>query len=232
MSLDIESITHLSFDCYGTLIDWETGIANALQLLCEEHGVMCSDNQLLELYARCEAAEESEEFRPYREILRAVTRRVAWEFGFHASDENLRLLEESIKAWPPFPDTVDALARLKTRFKLVVLSNIDDDLFASSAHHLQISFDRVITAAQVKAYKPSLKVFEHARGALGIEIGQWLHVAQSLFHDIAPATALGLQTVWVNRRHDKEGAGATPPTEATATLEVPDLKSLADRLID
>lgn len=231
MPLDPASITHLSFDCYGTLIDWETGITDALQPLCEKYGVICSNEQLLELYARCEAAEESDQYRPYRDILRLVTRRIATEFGFHATEREMETLEHSIRDWPPFADTVDALQRLKTQFRLVIVSNIDDDLFAGSAEKLRIPFDHVITAAQVKAYKPSTRVFEHVQRALNLSPDRWLHVAQSLYHDITPANALGLQSVWVNRWQGKDGAGATPPAEATPTLEVPDLKTLADRLV-
>lgn len=231
MSLDTGAITLLSFDCYGTLIDWESGIAAAISELCDHHDIICSRDQILELYARCEAAEESTDYRPYRDILRSVTRRMAKEFGVMPTETDLQTLERSLPHWPPFSDTVAALQRLKTKFRLAVISNIDEDLFAGTARLLNVSFDFVTTASQVKAYKPNLTVFEQARKRIGVENKNWLHVAQSKFHDIAPANALGLQSVWINRRHNQVGDGATPQSTAVPTLELPDLQSLASLLV-
>ena len=193
--------------------------------------MICSRDQILELYARCEAAEESSVYRPYREILRSVTRRMANEFGIHPSEHELHTIEESLPRWLPFGDSVEALKRLKKRFRLAVISNIDDDLFRGSAERLKVPFDFVTTAAQVRAYKPSPVVFEQAQARMEIDKAHWLHVAQSKFHDIAPAGEIGLQTVWVNRRHAQPGFGATPESAAIPTMEVPDLTSLADYLL-
>ena len=231
MTLNTAAIRLLSFDCYGTLIDWESGIADALAPLCDHHGIICSRDQILELYGRCEAAEESSTYRPYREILRSVTRRMAKEFGIQLSESESLTLENSLQYWPPFEDTVEALKRLKTKYQLAIISNIDNDLFAGSAKQLQVAFDFVTTAGQTKAYKPSLAMFEQAQARMGIEKSAWLHVAQSKFHDIAPANQYGLNSVWVNRRHAQPGSGATPESLAVPTLEVPDLKTLADQLL-
>jgi 2-haloacid dehalogenase len=227
MALDTKSITLLSFDCYGTLIDWEQGIADAIADLCDRHGVICGRDQILELYGRCEAAEESSVYRPYREILRSVSRRMANEFGIQPTKAEHLLLENSLANWQPFDDTVEALKKLKSKYRLAIISNIDNDLFEGSAKQLQVPFDFVITAAQVKAYKPSITVFEQAQARMGIKKANWLHVAQSKFHDIAPTNRIGLQSVWINRRHSQPGDGATPESPAVPTLELPDLASLA-----
>ena len=129
--------------------------------------------------------------------------------------------------WVPFSDTVNALKKLKAKFKLAILSNVDDDLFAISAKHLKVKFDYIITAEQIRSYKPSLNNFKFAIKKIGIPKDKILHIAQSLYHDIAPAKELGLSTIWINRRNGKEGFGATPPASAKPDMEFPDLKSLA-----
>jgi len=150
--------------------------------------------------------------------------------GFTPSEAELATFSQSVKDWPAFPDSARALGALKTKYQLAIISNIDDDLFAYSAQRLQVPFDWVITARQARSYKPSLNNFRVAFERMGVPQNRILHVAQSLFHDIAPAKALGLATVWVNRRHDKAGFGATPPAEARPDLEVPDLQTLAVRM--
>jgi 2-haloacid dehalogenase len=150
--------------------------------------------------------------------------------GFDAVDDELTHMSVSVVHWPPFSDTSAALKRLLQRYKLVIVSNIDDDLFAHSARLMNIQFDDVITAQQCGSYKPSLNNFEVALKRIGLPKEQVLHVAQSLFHDHVPAKKLGLTTAWVNRRKGKRGSGATPPAEAAPDLEVSDLKSLANIL--
>ena len=132
----------------------------------------------------------------------------------------------AVRYWKPFSDTVEALEALKERYKLAIISNVDDGLFALTACHLEVEFDWIITAEQVGTYKPSKNNFEIALERMGIQKGKLLHAAESLFHDIAPATELGISTVWVHRRTEKEGFGATPPAGAKPDLEVPDLKTL------
>jgi 2-haloacid dehalogenase len=135
-----------------------------------------------------------------------------------------------VQAWPAFPDSSPALQALQEKYKLAIISNIDDDLFTFSARKLQVQFDWVITAQQARSYKPSLQNFHLAFERIGLPRTKMLHVAQSLFHDIVPAKALGLSTVWVNRRHNKAGFGATPPAQARPDLEVPDLQTLAEKM--
>lgn len=225
--MDFNSYECLSFDCYGTLIDWETGLLETLRPILAHHQVKVGDRQLLESYGQAEAAIQSQEYRPYREVLREVLVRLGGQFGFSPTVSEQHMFSDSVKDWPPFPDSTEALRRLQTKYRLIVLSNIDDDLFQASADRLQVRFDHVFTAQQIRAYKPSRKGFEYLLDHAGVARDKLLHVAQSLFHDIAPAKALGLATVWVNRRAGKEGFGATVSAEAEPDLEVPNLKTLA-----
>lgn len=227
--LDLGPITHLTFDCYGTLIDWERGILAALRPILDRRGVAADDAALLREYAGAEAAEESRPYQPYRQVLRNVMGRIAAAHGFAPSAEELESLPDSVGQWPPFADTVAALERLKTRFKLVILSNIDDDLFAATQLALKVPFDAVITAAQLGSYKPGHAHFHAAVERLGVPRSAILHVAQSLYHDHVPAQALGFQSVWVNRPSLLPGTGVALTATATPTLEVPDLRSLVSR---
>lgn len=226
--LDFKQFEVLSFDCYGTLIDWETGILGALRPLIAQHGKQVADEALLELYGELEAKLETGPYQRYREILRAVVRGLGERLGFEASAAEADSLPSSLGAWPPFPDTIAALKRLKSRYQLAIISNTDDDLFALTAKRLAVPFDFVITAQQVGSYKPAHGNFLRTLGRMGKPKERQLHCAQSLFHDIAPTHALGIANVWVNRRHGKPGAGATHAASAAPDLEVPDLKTLAD----
>lgn len=216
----------LTFDCYGTLIDWESGILNALKPVFVAHHVKISQDDALELFGALESAEERE-YKKYRVVLEHVLRAMGKRLNFTPTQEEIRAFGQSVQDWQPFPDTVDALFALKQKYKLVILSNVDDDLFAHSAKKLQVNFDDVITAEQCRSYKPSLNNFRIAEKRVGVPKNEWLHVAQSLFHDIAPAKEMGLNTVWVNRRWNKQGGGATLPTEAKADVEVKSLAELA-----
>lgn len=229
----------LTFDCYGTLIDWERGIADALAAMLRAHGVVPPpDEILLALHARLEPAAQAAEYRRYREVLAEVTRGVAAEFGFALADGEEHTLAESIADWPAFKDTPKALARLGQAYGLAILSNVDRDLFELSRPKLTreygLEFDAVITAEDTQSYKPAIGHFWSAMQTLGVPGARILHVAQSLYHDIVPAQSMGISTVWVNRRAGQEGAGATPPTELPPDvgpdLEVPDLRTLADLL--
>lgn len=224
--LNFKQFKVLTFDCYGTLIDWETGILQALKPILEVHNIYIDDENILELYAKFESQEESRGYKKYRQILQDVVKRFGEHFNFNPTETELHALEESLKNWPPFNDTASALQSLKKKYRLAVISNIDRDLFAHSAEWLKVSFDWVITAEDVGDYKPSLKNFEFALQKFRVDKSQVLHVAQSLFHDIAPAKKLGLAAVWVNRRKGKTGTGATPPAEIKPDLEVPDLQTL------
>jgi 2-haloacid dehalogenase len=225
--LNFDSFSALTFDCYGTLIDWETGLWGALGPILDSHHVPLGQEQALERYAALEAALEAGPYQEYRQILRQVLEGLGQQLDFAPTAAELQGFSESVRDWPAFPDSPAALHALQRKYKLAILSNIDDDLFAYSAQRLQTTFDFVITAQQARSYKPSLNNFKLAFQRLGLPPKRILHVAQSLFHDHVPAKSLGMSTVWVNRRHARPGFGATPPADATPDLEVPDLQSLA-----
>ena len=218
----------LTFDCYGTLIDWEAGIVAGIRAVLDARGVAVADEELLERYARHEAAIEAGPYVGYREVLARSLRRVCADLGVKPTDAEAAAFGGSVGDWPAFADSPGALARLATRYRLAVVTNCDDDLFAASNRRLGVTFDWVITAQQVGAYKPSRRGFEVAFERIGVPRGRILHVAQSLFHDHVPAKELGLTTAWIDRRHDRPGSGATPPASATPDFVVPDMATLAD----
>jgi 2-haloacid dehalogenase len=226
--LRFDSFEVLTFDCYGTLIDWETGIWDTLRPIFAAHGIDMIPDRALELYGALETAAEHCAYREYKAILRIVLERMSERLGFVPTAGELQRFSTSVKDWPAFPDSAHALCALQTKYRLAIISNIDDDLFAFSAQRLQAKFDWIITAQQAKSYKPSLNNFRVAFERIRMPQSRILHVAQSLFHDIAPAKALGLSTVWVNRRQNKEGFGATPAAQAQPDMEVPDLRTLAE----
>jgi 2-haloacid dehalogenase len=189
--IDWDAFDVLSFDCYGTLIDWESGILAALAPAFEAHGVSLESNETLEAFGRLEAAVEAAEYVEYRVVLRRVLEGLGMQLGFSPSARELEAFSTSVRDWPAFPDSVDALRRLKSRYKLAVISNVDDDLFSASARRLEVPFDWVVTAQQVRSYKPSLENFRRAFERIGVAPERILHVAQSLFHDIEPARRLG-----------------------------------------
>ena len=220
--LDFPRFRAITFDCYGTLIDWETGLLGALRPVLRAHGNKFRDEQILALYAELEPAAQNP-YRRYREVLQEVMRGFGKRLGFQVSEAEARSLPDSLQDWQPFPDTVDALQKLQTRFRLAIISNTDDDLFAGTAPHLQVKFDQVITAEQAGAYKPSLAPFRLALERLGLQKEQVLHAGQSVYHDVVPARSVGLATVLVRRR----GSGATRVLADKPDLEVPDLQTLA-----
>jgi 2-haloacid dehalogenase len=213
----------LTFDCYGTLIDWETGIVRALRAALGPLGRDVPDEELLTRYAGHEAAAEAGPYLPYRRILANTARAVASELEMEISDDAAARFGDSVGDWPSFPDSSSALRLLQARFRLGVITNCDDDLFARSNARLGVAFDWIVTAQQVGSYKPNPRNFEVAFERIGVPRERILHVAQSLFHDHVPAKRLGLSTVWINRRHDRPGSGATPPAEARPDLEAPDM---------
>jgi 2-haloacid dehalogenase len=230
MMLNFDNFEVLTFDCYGTLIDWETGIWAALLSSLLPRGIAAVKGEVLEVYARLEFDAERGEYHAYKQVLGKVLAGLGDHLGFKPTPKELQRFSESIKDWPAFPDSARALKALKKRYKLAVISNVDDDLFAFSARRLHATFDWVITAQQAKSYKPSLNNFELAFERIGLPKEKILHVAQSLFHDIVPAKALGLSTVWVNRRHNQAGFGATLPAQAQPDFEVPNLITLAEKM--
>ena len=232
--VDLTSITALTFDCYGTLVDWETGLESALRPVLEVFSADCTREMVMQDYARFEAQVEAEvagrAWRSYGDVLCEVAERMFVEYGVPPGAVPSDVLSTSLPDWPLFPDTVEALRRLRRHVPLGVVSNVDADLFAGTARHLagdgENPFTWVVTAGEVRAYKPDPAMFAAARQTLGEAAGGWLHAAQSLYHDIRPARQLGVACVHVVRR----GAGATPDLgdDARADLVVPDLAALAD----
>ncbi len=220
----------LSFDCYGTLIDWETGIATVLRDWAGRHGLDLDTEALLSAYATHEAdAERDHPAELYPLILARAFRALGDELGAPVSDADAATLGRSVPEWPAFDDSPAALAALAGRFKLIILSNVDRESFAGSNRRLGVEFTAVITAQDVGSYKPSSRNFdallaEAAR--LGAGEGKLLHVAQSLFHDHVTAKRFGLPTVWINRRHNRPGHGATP--EAAAVTPDWEFASMAE----
>jgi 2-haloacid dehalogenase len=225
--LDYEPFEALTFDCYGTLIDWEAGILAGLRPMLAPHGIRRPDEELLEAYAGLEAAAEAGPYQRYREIVAGGMRGLASRYGVEADESEVAAFADSVGDWPPFADSVAALTSLHVRFRLGVITNCDDDLFARSATRLETRFDWVVTAQAVGGYKPDARNFEVAIERIGLPRERILHVAQSLFHDHVTARRLGLATVWIDRRRGRAGFGATPPADATPDATFPDMASFA-----
>jgi 2-haloalkanoic acid dehalogenase type II len=223
----------LSFDCYGTLIDWETGLGAVLVPWAREQGLDVSQEQLLSAYAPFEASvEEEHPAELYPQVLASSMRLLGQELGAPVSDADAARLAASVPDWPAFPDSHDALVALGRRFKLIILSNVDRESFAGSNRRLDVTFTSILTAQDVGSYKPSPRNFDALAAEatrLGVADGRLLHVAQSLFHDHVPAKRAGLPTVWINRRHDRSGPGATPRPSVPVTpdWEFPSMAAFA-----
>ncbi len=223
----------LTFDCYGTLIDWETGIFTALKALLAKLPKPLARDAALENFARHESAQEVETpTMVYSALLNAVHRRLAREWNVAASDGEHDAFGQSVGEWPAFPDSAEALAYLKRHYKLVILSNVDRASFARSNARLGVTFDAIYTAQDIGTYKPDARNFAfmiEKLAALGHPKRDILHTAQSLFHDHAPATAAGLATAWIDRRHDQQGWGATmaPPGAPRIDLRFTSLGAMA-----
>jgi len=203
----------LTFDCYGTLIDWESGMVQALTPLTDRLGGQLTRNEILEAHARHEARQEQQTpHRRYRDILATVYRRLAEEWGVTTSWDDCVRYGNSIKAWPAFPDSAEALRYLKQHYKLVILSNVDNESFATSNQKLGVDFDAIYTAEDIGSYKPADNNFEYLLAQLksrGYDKADILHTAESLFHDHAPANRHGLKSCWIYRRYQQPGFGAT-----------------------
>ena len=223
--LDFNRYEWLSFDCYGTLVDWETGISHAVAEVLESNGIHKTKAEILALFADTEPrVQTSGEFLEYRRVLRGVMENMSSELGLQLSCSELDCLSDSLPRWPVFADAPGALKALKTRFKLAVISNVDDDLFRMTAEALGVEFDAVVTSQQVQSYKPNLSNFNAAFERMNIEKERWLHIAESLYHDIGPANQFGIASVWVKRR---DRGGGTPLTDAVPSLVVPNLEEFA-----
>ena len=233
--LRLGDFSALTFDCYGTLIDWESGILAALRPWTAAHRVEVDDEELLAAFGRAESRRQAAQpTAPYPEILAGVLDDLAAALDAAASREEAAAFAGSVKDWPAFPDSAEALAYLQRHYRLVIVSNVDRSSFRHSNAKLGVTFDAVVTADDAGAYKPAPNHFQLALAQLagtGVARDQVLHVAQSLYHDHVPAKRLGLRTMWINRRADRaQGSGATPAAAAPVTPdgEVPTLAALAE----
>ncbi len=217
---DPAPVTTLTFDCYGTLIDWEAGAIRALRPLLARHGAAPSDDEIVAIFQALDGVLCKPPYRTYRAVLAGVVEGFGQHFGVPVRPADREMLAASIPSWTPFPDTVPALRALGARYRLAIVSNIDDDLFAASARQLEVPFDAVVTAGQSRCYKPQPAIFEDALRRLAVAPGAVAHVAEGVT-EITPARHLGCATVWVRRN----GRSARLLTEAP-DLEVPDLQAL------
>jgi 2-haloacid dehalogenase len=228
-AIDFSRFEALTFDCYGTLIDWESGLDVGLRaLLGATTGPKADHDELLETYAGFETDAEHPPYRTYREVLQVAGRGVARAYGIAVDDTAVERFGGSVADWPAFPDSAAALSRLKGRYRLGVLTNCDDDLFAASNAKLDVEFDWIVTAEQVRGYKPAMAHFETFFERSGLAHDQVLHVAQSLYHDHVPAAILGMTSVWIDRRHGQAGPGATPAAVARPDASFVDMASFAE----
>ena len=202
----------ITFDCYGTLIDWERGVRDGFAAAAAASGRPVDTSAAMRLFTETEPVVQAEAFRSYRDVLAETGRRVAVRLGWALPAARAGFLAESILGWTPFPDTNAALRRLAgAGYRLGILSNVDDDLLAWTRRHLAAPFDLIVTAEQVRSYKPAPGHFLAARARIGSR--PWLHAAQSYFHDITPCRALGIPCAWINRKGEASGGAARPDRE-------------------
>ena len=233
---EFERFEALSFDCYGTLIDWEAGLTVALREWADDAGVSATPQELLGMVSDIETVVQGERSPAplYPEVLAEVLRRIGDRLGAPVSAAEAERFGGTVGEWPAFPDSASALRRLGQHFKLIVVSNVDRASFSRSNERLGVPFDRVITAEDVGSYKPRPPHFEallKSLQELAIDPARLLHVAQSLYHDHEPARRHGLQSVWIDRGHDGSGSGATPPPgdgDLRPRLRFPTLAAFAD----
>ena len=232
---EFERFRALSFDCYGTLIDWEAGIAAELEPWARHHGITAGRDDLLAAFAGAETDVQREQpSLLYPKVLELVLDRIAARYAANATPAEREAFGASVGNWPAFPDSPDALTRLKRRYRLIILSNVDRRSFAASNERLGVDFDLIVTAQDVGAYKPSPASFPALLAAIptiGVDRDELLHVAQSLYHDHEPARAVGLPSVWIDRRHGQDGFGATPAPRSiddTWGWRFPSLAAFAD----
>ena len=213
----------ITFDCYGTLIDWERGVRDGFAAAAAASGRPVDTSAAMRLFTETEPVVQAEAFRSYRDVLAETGRRVAVRLGWALPAARAGFLAESILGWTPFPDTNAALRRLAgAGYRLGILSNVDDDLLAWTRRHLAAPFDLIVTAEQVRSYKPAPGHFLAARARIGSR--PWLHAAQSYFHDVTPCRALGIPCAWINRKGEAPGGAARPDRE------FPTLTALAEWL--
>jgi 2-haloacid dehalogenase len=225
--MDFNRIRLLSFDCYGTLVDWKKSVLDILEPYLEAKQVRASREAIFELFLQEDRKMTTGQFLPYREILTGIMEGIAGHLGIRTGTADRNLLSDHFDRWLPFPDTLESLKKLGERFRLAIISNVDDDLFSVTSQLLGVEFDHIITAGQLGSYKPARIIFDAALERFQLDTGRFVHVAQSLHHDIIPANKLDWNTVWVNRYGEPERTDR----DEFPDLEVPDLASLV-RIID
>jgi 2-haloalkanoic acid dehalogenase type II len=203
----------ITFDCYGTLIDWESGIVSAFIEAAKREDASANREDILAAYSEIEPVVEHETYRKYRDVLAETAFRVAQRLGWALPHERAHFLADSLPSWKPFADTNAALQRLRDAgCRLGILSNIDDDLLAATRLHFNVEFELIVTAEQVRSYKPGHAHFLAARRTLG-EGASWLHAAQSNFHDIIPTNQLSIPNAWINRNGEPQLPGGETPAK-------------------
>ncbi|RKE68413.1 HAD family hydrolase [Pseudorhodoplanes sinuspersici] len=228
--LDFDSFKVLTFDCYGTLIDWETGMEELVRPWMAELGGATPLDLVITSFALHQA--KHQQVRPallYPELLARTWHDIEGTFGWEKNESRAKAFAESVGHWPPFADTVGSLRYLSRFYKLAILSNVDNSSLTRTLRLLEVPFVLTVTAEDVGSYKPGLPHFTRALEELerqGFAKDDILHVAQSKHHDVMPGRQLGLSTIWVNRRHNRKGSGATLATEAEPDLAVTSLAEL------
>lgn len=230
MPIDTSTIKAISFDCYGTLIDWEAGLAAALEPVFGVHRVPFDRGAVIAAFARHEREVEAGRYQSYAAVLGVVMKGLAREFDLQLNPGEAMALAASIGKWPPFEETPGCLKAMQRHYKLAIVSNVDDELFAETAPRLGVAIGTVVTAEQVKSYKPGHAHFEELLRRLALTPRDVLHVAESRYHDVAPASAMGFRTVWVNRHAGDGGPSASGASEAKPDLEVRSLTELCEHL--
>ena len=220
--MDFDQFKLISFDCYGTLVDWKRSLTDIMNPFVTRHKLDLSKDQLFDLFLRADQKSISEDYKPYHDVLVSIMDEMGKELNINLMQTERTCLVDRFGDWTAFPDTTDALQELKKRYKLAIISNVDDELFDVTKRCLGVRFDYIITAKQVGSYKPSKNNFIKALEKFGLPSEHVLHVAQSIYHDIVPTNELGWSNVWVNRYNEPE---RTNPAEFP-DLEVPDLASL------
>jgi 2-haloalkanoic acid dehalogenase type II len=220
----MEPFDIITFDCYGTLIDWRRGITQSFSRIARSSGMVLDDEEVLREYARYERQIEGQPYRSYRDVLTQASALAATSLGLPVPPAERRFLPESLSDWLPFDDTNAALERLRSAgFGLGILSNVDDDLLAETRKHFTLDFDLVITAQQVHSYKPGEAHFLAARERIGET--RWLHAGQSYFHDMVPTRSLGIPNAWINRQQEPSGS------DQAADREFPDMRGFAASMV-
>lgn len=216
----------ISFDCYGTLIDWKSGVLETLTPLFDQYLLDISQEEIFNLFSRFDREIISGEFIFYRNVLKEIMKSFSKELNLNLSEYDLTALQDSLQNWRPFEDSVRVLKILKNNYKIALVSNIDNDLLELSNLSLEVQFDYLVTSENCRSYKPSQTNFIQALKTFDVPADRVLHVAQSLYHDIIPTNELGMDNVWVNRYQDEVPAD---PLEIPNKI-IPDLSSLLNLL--